>query len=160
MLTASALPESDILDFTVMLQLSEVGFLAGDMGLPNQAIAIFRHLFNIKPEIPHLGVNLALVYARYEKVDEAIEVLTSLRNRFPDNQMVKAVLGMCLVQQAKPGAIELLDEVLAEKSDTDAMNIARSCYDLAKEQRVDTSYEPVTEGLQFFRHYNNQTVNS
>ena len=149
--------DSEILDFTVMLQLSEVGFLAGDMGLPDQAIAIFYNLFKIKPEISHMGVNLALMYARYEKVDDAIEVLISLKNKFPENQMVKAVLGMCLVQQAKPGAIELLDEVLTEKTDSDAMNIARSCYDLAKEQRVDHSYAPVTDGLQFFRHYNNQT---
>lgn len=148
--------ESDILDFTVMLQLSEAGFLAGDMGLPEQAIAIFYHLFKIKPEIPHMGVNLALIYARYEKIDDAIEVLVSLKSKFPENQMVKAVLGMCLVQQAKPGAIELLDEVLTEKTDSDAMNIARSCYDLAKEQQASPAYEPVTDGLQFFRHYNNQ----
>jgi predicted Zn-dependent protease len=150
--------EPEILDFTVMLQLSEVGFLAGDMGLPDQAIAIFYNLFKLKPEIPHMGVNLALVYARYEKIEDAIELLLTLKDKFPQNQMVKAVLGMCLVQQAKPGAIELLDEVLTEKTDSDAMNIARSCYDLAKQQRVDKTCEPVVDGLQFFRHYNNQTA--
>jgi tetratricopeptide (TPR) repeat protein len=137
-----------------MQHLSEAGFLASEMGLPSQAIAIFSALAKIRPDQPHPIINLALVYARYERTDEAVELLQSLLEKFPQQQMVQSVLGMCLVQQEKPEALALLEQVLAQKSDMDAVNVARSCYELARQQQANREYRPPTEGLQFFRHYN------
>jgi tetratricopeptide (TPR) repeat protein len=146
----------EVLTLSAMQHLAEVGFLASEMGLSDQAVAIFSGLAKIRPEQPHSGINLALVYARYDKAEEAIELLQLLQKKFPDNQMVMSVLGVCLVQQEKPGALALLDQVLSRQTDTDAMNVARSCYDLAKQQQAGREHKTPTEGLQFFRHYNHQ----
>ncbi len=134
--------------------LAEAGFLASEMGLSAHAISIFAGLAKLQPDTPHAAINLALVYARYERADEAIDLLQSLHPRFPDHPLLQAVLGVCLTQQERPGALALLDAVLAAGSDVDAVNVARSCIDLARQQQAGRERRTPTEGLQFFRHYN------
>ena len=135
-------------------QLAEAGFLACDMGLPDQAIAIFSGLALIQPTLPHPVMNQAIVHARYDNLDQAVALLLPLLERFPQSQIVKAVLGMFFVQQNDPRAITLLEKVLQSKSDVDAMAVAQSCYALAQQQQASRKLSPPTDGLQFFRHYN------
>lgn len=142
------------LSAVTLSHLAEAGFLACDMGLPDQAISIFSGLALIQPTIPHPILNQAIVNARYEKLDQAIELLLPLSERFPQSQIVKAILGMLFVQQNDPRAISLLEEVIQSKSDVDAIAVAESCYELAQQQQASRKLNPPTEELQFFRHYN------
>ena len=149
--------EKEILP-TTLFQLAEVGFLACDMGLPEQAIAIFSGLARIQPAIPHPVIHQAIVHARYGGVDQAVELLLGLLERFHDSPLVKAMLGMCFVQQEDPRAMALLDEVLQEDSDAEAVAVARSCYELAKQQQADYLFYPAMETLQFFRVVDSRSI--
>jgi|GEM_PF-1653453 len=134
-----------------LFQLVEAGFLACDMGLPEQALAIFSGLARVQPDIPHPVMHQAVVHARYGKVDQAIELLLGLQERFHDSHLVKAMLGMFFVQQEDPRAMALLDEVLEDGTDAEAVAVARSCYELARRQQM--GYLPYSsmESLQYFR---------
>jgi len=135
-----------------LFKLAEAGFLACDMGLPEQALVIFSGLALVQPDIPHPVMHQAVVHARCGRVDQAVELLLELRERFHDSQIVKAMLGMFFVQQEDPRAMALLDEVFEDGTDDEAVAVARSCHDLARRQQFDRLPHPSMEALQYFRN--------
>lgn len=150
--------ENELLPAT-LLQLAEVGFLACDMGLPEQALAIFSGLALIQPAVPHPVIHQAIVHARYARVDQSVELLLGLHERFHDSQIVKAMLGMFFVHQEDPRAMALLNEVLQDGRDAEAVAVARSCYELARKQQADSLLNAAIEELQFFRAVDSRSIN-
>ena len=135
-----------------LFQLAEVGFLACDMGLPEQALVIFSGLAFVQPDIPHPVIHQAVVHARYGRVDQAVELLLGLQERFHDSPIVKAMLGMLFVQQEDLRAMALLDEVLEDGTDAEAVAVARTCHALARSQQESYLPHPSMEALQYFRN--------
>lgn len=142
----------DAISPAALFQLVEAGFLACDMGLPEQALVIFSGLALVQPDIPHPVIHQAIVHARYGRVDQAVELLLALQERFHDSQIVKAMLGMLFVQQEDPRAMVLLDEVLEDGTDAEAVAVARSCHELARKQQAGYLHHPSMEALQYFRN--------
>lgn len=135
-----------------LFQLVEAGFLACDMGLPEQALVIFSGLALVQPDSPHPVIHQAVVHARYGRVDQAVELLLGLQERFHDSQIVKAMLGMLFVEQEDSRAMALLDEVLEDGTDAEAVAVARSCHELARRQQEANLPHPSMEALQYFRN--------
>ena len=150
----------DFQEFSIstLFRFTEVGFLACDMGFPDQALAIFSALAIVQPGIPHHLMNKAIVHGRYGRLDHATKLLFSLLENFPDSQIVKAILGLLLVQQQDARALHYLDEVLNGAADKDAVAVAQSCYDLACQLRDNQTFKPALDDLQFFRHHNNRLL--
>lgn len=145
-------PAVEAITPAALFQLAEAGFLACDMGLPEQALVIFSGLALVQPGIPHPVIHQAVVHARYGRVDQAVELLFGLQERFHDSQIVKAMLGMFFVQQEDPRAMALLDEVLEDGTDVEAVAVARSCHELARSQQAGYLLHPSMDALQYFRN--------
>jgi predicted Zn-dependent protease len=140
-------------DPLLLERLAEIGFLASECGLHDEAEKIFRWMAKVKPGNPSSLIALAMVRARRGSTEQAIEALKHVIADHAESEMAKAVLGMILVQCKQPGALPLFEEVLASAQDHGAVNIANCCIDLAREQK--SNAEPAaTESLEFFRHYN------
>lgn len=147
----------EVLSSDLLHKLSEVGFLASESGLSDDALAICSGLAKLKPELSHLQVKLALIQARSGDIDTAISSLRNVVKKFPQDFMAKAMLGTFLVDvgQNSIEAVDLLEQVIAQDEDLSAIDVARACYELACKQKKETApVSPPTAGLQFFRHYN------
>jgi tetratricopeptide (TPR) repeat protein len=57
------------------------------------AAKVFEKIFSLRPHTPSSYVNLALVYAKMKKFDEAIHVLEQGIERIPDSEILLSRLG-------------------------------------------------------------------
>jgi tetratricopeptide (TPR) repeat protein len=120
----------------VLERLTEVGFLASECGLHDAAQAIFADLIKIKPGNPSPLIGAAMVQARSGGVEQAIEQLQHVVDRYPDSEMAKAMLGTYLVHATRKGALALFEDVLGTGRDSAAVNVARCCFELAQQQEA------------------------
>lgn len=133
----------------------EAGFLACDAGLHSMATVLFADLVKLRTDIPQLAIYQAMALLQCGNVAEAEAVLGVLRQRFPDSQMAKAVFAVCLMLRDDADGARLLEEVLADGSEHDAVEWARLFIEQARRraQPVPTTAVPLEE-LEFFRHFN------
>jgi len=133
----------------------EAGFLACDAGLHSMATALFADLVKLRTDIPQLVIYQAMAHLQCGNVVEAEAVLSALRQRFPDSQMAKAVFAVCRMLLDEPDGAGLLDEVIADGSERDAVEWAQLFVEQARRQSraVPTPALPL-EGMEFFRHFN------
>jgi tetratricopeptide (TPR) repeat protein len=139
----------------VLQMIAEIGFLASEYGLYDDAETIISCLVLARPENPFSSISIAVVYARSGRIQQAIDELKDAIVRFPDSEMAKALLGAFLVQAKQDGALELFNSVLETKRDRGALNIVECCMDLAKKLAKEKSENRIdSDSLEFFRHYN------
>lgn len=133
----------------------EAGFLACDAGLHTMATALFAELVKLRTDVPQLGIYQAMACLQCGELERAEAVLTDLRQRFPDSQMAKAVLAVCGVWRERADALHLLEEVLADGSEPDAVEWALLFVEQAR-RHVRPATKPALslEGMEFFRHFN------
>ncbi len=141
------------LDPLLLERLAEAGFLASECGMHEEAATLFRCMAQLKPGNPSPLIALAMALARAGSGEQAIEELKLVIAQHPDSEMAKAVLGMIMVQRKQSGALELFEEVFASAKDKNAINVANSCIELAREQNTETK-QTASESLEFFRYYN------
>ncbi|MDR1458176.1 MAG: HrpB1 family type III secretion system apparatus protein, partial [Puniceicoccales bacterium] len=108
--------------------LMDIGYVATGCGLKSNAECIFDALISARPssELPLIG--LAVVKMSFGQVSEASKILTeSVAKINPDSQLAKAFFGLLLKQiGSRQESEKVLNEVLDNNSDEDAVNLARS----------------------------------
>jgi predicted Zn-dependent protease len=141
------------LDPVLLERLAETGFLATEFGMDEHAEKIFRCLVKLRPAHPSPLIALAMVRARRGAMNEAIADLQALVANRPECEMAKAVLATMLVHERRPGALQLCEEVLRNEVDRSAVDVVRTCVDLAREQEKQSAPSG-PESLEYVRHYN------
>ncbi|MDR2664492.1 MAG: hypothetical protein LBB14_03145 [Puniceicoccales bacterium] len=108
--------------------LMAMGYVACGQGRPSQAATIFDGIAAVRPnsELPLIG--LAIAQINLGKLTLACETLVERAARLnPDNQLVKTVAAMVFRMSGAMEASDLLlDEVIANGSDSCATEFARS----------------------------------
>jgi predicted Zn-dependent protease len=144
------------LDPLLLERLAETGFLATEFGLDQHAERIFRCLAKLFPGRLSPLIGLAVAHARIGLLNEAIGELRELLASRPECDIAKAVLATMLVHGQQPGALQLCEDVLANDTDPGAVDVVRTCIDLARRQEAEPA-AVTSESLEFFRHYNSRT---
>lgn len=99
--------------------LTEIGFIAPQLGEPNVALTIFNALQLCRPkdDFPYLG--LATTYLSTGKYEEAIQIMEKALCQHPDSPEVKSLLAMALkFVQRNHEADRLLAEVIQSKGNS------------------------------------------
>lgn len=140
-------------DPLLLERLAEVGFLATEFGLHEQAERIFQCFAQLKPGKPSPLVALALMQAHRGRMSEAIAAIRGVIERHPDSELARAVLGTMLIHIKDPAGYELLEDVIARGNDHGAVSVATSYLELQRGQPepVET---PAAAAVEYFRHYN------
>ncbi|MDR0727585.1 MAG: hypothetical protein LBF26_01665 [Puniceicoccales bacterium] len=111
----------------VLQLLMQVGYVACGHGAPSLAKVIFEGTAAVRPnsELPLIG--LAFAYIHMGKLTLACDILANRAAAInPDNQIVKAVAAMIFRMSGEFKASDmLLDEVIADGTDPQAMEFAR-----------------------------------
>ena len=144
-------------DPLLLERLAEVGFLATEFGLHEQAERIFQCFALLKPGKPSPQIALALMQAHRGRMPEAIAAIRDVIERHPDSELARAVLGTMLIHIKDPAGYELLEDVIARGQDQGAVSVATSYLDLQREQPAPvatSSSSTTTTTIEFFRHYN------
>jgi tetratricopeptide (TPR) repeat protein len=98
-----------------------------------EAEQAFREILKNMPDSPEAYVNLAIVQARQNAFDRAIETLSQGVTRLPDSEIILVRLGHTYLVSGKPGkALETMDRVLAmNPRHFDALTIRAGILDAA-----------------------------
>ncbi|MDR1456744.1 MAG: hypothetical protein LBI34_01655 [Puniceicoccales bacterium] len=111
----------------VLQLLMQVGYVACGHGFPSLAKVIFEGIAAVRPnsELPLIG--LAFSYIHIGKLTSACDILVNQAARInPNNQTIKAVAAMIFRISGEFKASDtLLDEVIADGTDPQAMEFAR-----------------------------------
>lgn len=136
-------------------RLIEAGFLASDAGFHSMATDLFANLMKLRPHVPQFAIFQSMALLRWGRIEQAETLLMGVRQRFPDSQMAKAVHGTCRMLLDNSDGIALLEEVIANPNEPDAVAWARlfAGHTRSKSAHVKAPVASV-EGLQFFRHFN------
>ncbi|MET0533998.1 MAG: HrpB1 family type III secretion system apparatus protein [Steroidobacter sp.] len=140
-------------DPLLLERLAEVGFLATEFGLHQQAELIFQCFAQLKPGKASPHIALALMQAHRGRMPEAIAAVRDVIERHPDSELARAVLGTMLIHVKDPAGYELLEEVIARGTDHGAVSVATSYLDLQREQPAPIETPPAV-AVEYFRHYN------
>jgi predicted Zn-dependent protease len=140
-------------DPLLLERLAETGFLATEFGLDHQAEFIFRHLIRLRPGKSSPRIALAMVEARCGRMHSAIEQLRQLMEEYPDLELARAVLGTMLLHVGEPGALQLLEDIVARSEDPGAVSVAASCIEQAQAEQARAS-DKEHAALEFHRHHN------
>jgi hypothetical protein len=141
------------LDPLLLERLAETGYLASECGMDQQAERIFACLAMMSPGKASPLIGLAIVHSRRGLVDQAISELRAVVAQHPDHEMARAILGAMLAHSRQAGALKMLEGIMAKGKDQAAVEVARSCVELAREQETE-SKSVNSESLEYFRHYN------
>jgi len=144
------------LDLDVVRRLAEVGFLASECGLAEEAEEIFSHLVTAREGSKEPArIALAIAYAKCGRMARAVEELRDIVEVFPESSFAKALLGELLVITEAEGALALLESVLEADDDPVAVGLASDCVELAHEQRAKRSSsrpkESIGKGRRLFK---------
>jgi len=86
---------------------------------------ILRAMKAYRDDLPHPGTYLALCQISQGRLREALEELEAVREKFPDFQMGKVLLGIAHRDAGKPGWRRLLQEVIDEGREEYAVKLAQ-----------------------------------
>jgi predicted Zn-dependent protease len=99
--------------------LTEIGFIAPQLGQPKVALTIFHALLLCRPDKDFPYIGLATTYIGMSKHTEAIALLEKTLLQHPDSLEVKTLLAMALkFNQRNNEADRLLTEVLHTQKDS------------------------------------------
>jgi Bacterial type III secretion protein (HrpB1_HrpK) len=140
-------------DPILLERIAEVGFLATEFGLHQQAERIFLCFAKLKPGKPAPQIALALMQAHRGRMPEAIAAIREVIEHHPTSELARAVLGTMLIHVKDPAGHELLEDVIARGIDSGAVSVATSYLELQHSQPAPAETVPAT-AVEFFRHYN------
>lgn len=140
-------------DPLLLERLAEVGFLATEFGMHQQAERIFQCFAQLKPGKPSPHIALALMQAHRGRMPEAIAAIRDVIEHYPDSELARAVLGTMLIHIKDPAGYELLEDVIARGNDHGAVSVATSYLELQREQPAHVEAPPAS-AVEYFRHYN------
>lgn len=104
--------------------LLQVALLGTEIGETARATEIAETLQELRPDLPHASVVLAMNDYYTGKKDEGIRALESTLVRFPDSQLTKAMLAVCLQNAGRSGWQQMLESVIDDGRDEYAIGLA------------------------------------
>lgn len=104
--------------------LLQVALLGTELGETARATEIAETLEELRPDLPHASVVLAMNDFYAGKKDEGIRALDFTLARFPDSQLAKAMLAVCLQNAGRSGWQQMLESVIEDGRDGYAIGLA------------------------------------
>ena len=111
-----------------------VALLGVDIGENRLGEEIVEALIELRPDLPHAQVSLAIAKVRAGATEDGVSHLQRTLSQFPDNQMCKAMLGVFMRSLGRPGWQALLEAVIDDGRDECAIEFA--CTALGREKAV------------------------
>jgi tetratricopeptide (TPR) repeat protein len=115
---------SDIVPGSVYRTLLQFALLGTEIGQIDSALEIAQVLKELRPDLPHAGIVLAMSDFAAGREDQGIRSLENTLSVFPDSQLAKAMLAVCLQSANRGGWQELLEAVVADGRDEHAVGLA------------------------------------
>jgi predicted Zn-dependent protease len=115
---------SDLLPGSVYRTLLQFALLATEIGLLPPALVIAQTLQELRPDMPHASIVVAMSDFADGRKDQAIRTLENTLSTFPDSQLAKAMLAVCLQSTGRGGWQELLESVVEDGRDEHAVGLA------------------------------------
>ncbi len=107
--------------YRILLQVALLGTEIGEIA---HATEIAETLQELRPDLPHASVVLAMNDFYAGKKDDGIRALESTLGRFPDSQLSKAMLAVCLQNVGRSGWQQMLESVIEDGRDEYAIGLA------------------------------------
>jgi len=137
-----------------LMLIGDIGLLASYCNLHDKAESIYSRLSQARPESPFPLICLAMVRARSGRVKEAVEQLKSIVEKFPENDLAKAFLGVYMIESKQKGVLKIFDQILASGKDTAAINLVNCFMEMARDLEKTQSDTEISSTLEVFRHHN------
>ena len=126
--------------YRALLQAAMVGT---QMGETSWAIDIAEALAELRPDLAHAQIVVAMSDYCAGRKDDAIHRLGNLAQAFPDDQLSKAMLAMCMQNTGRPGWQALLESVIDDGRDEHAVGMA--CALLGRANEAPNASVPVIQ---------------
>ena len=123
--------------YRVLLQFALLGTEIGKVSL---AMDIAKTLSELAPNLPHAPIVLAMNEFAAGRQDAGIRSLEQILKKFPESQLGKAMLAVCLQNTGRAGWQELLESVIDDGRDEHAIGLA--CALLGREHQSAASISP------------------
>jgi hypothetical protein len=107
--------------YRVLLQTAMLGTEMAESAL---AIEIAEALAALRPDLPHACIVLAMSEFCAGRKDAGVHELETTLVRFPDSQLCKAMLAVCMQDTGRQGWQALLESVIEDGRDEYAMRMA------------------------------------
>lgn len=107
--------------YRLLLQIALLGAEVGDAAATLQIAEVLQHA---RPDLPHARAVLAMGHLNQGHRDEAVRELESTLQAFPDFQLGKALLGVCMKVGGHTGWQHHLDAVIDDGRDEFAVGMA------------------------------------
>ena len=107
--------------YRVLLQVALLGTEIGEIAL---SMDIAETLADLRPDLPHASIVLAMSDFSAGRKDEGVHRLQDTLIKFPDTQLGKAMLAVCLQNSGRPGWQPLLEAVIEDGRDEYAVGLA------------------------------------
>ena len=109
---------------TTYRTLLQFALLGSELGESDAADEIAVSLQALRPDLPHACIVLAMNKFSKGRQDDAVRELEESVKKFPDNQLGKAMLAVCLQNSNRTGWQHLLESVIDDGKDPHAMGLA------------------------------------
>jgi hypothetical protein len=129
------------IDVRITRLLLEVGVLASYEGLEAEGEAIVRSVAVYRDDVPQPGACLVAAFYFQKRYGEAIDEGKALLRKFPNSQIVKALMGVAMFESGLRDWDAPLKEVVEDGRDEWAINLARST--LGYEHKFQGAGQPV-----------------
>lgn len=101
-----------------------ISLLASEIGAVALARQIAEQLVELRPDLPHAATVLGMCLFQVGQRREGLRSLQDTAAAFPDYQMGKAMLGVCMVETGETGWQDLLEAVIEDGRDEHAVALA------------------------------------
>ena len=107
--------------YRVLLQIALLGI---EVGEAPSAVLISQSLAELRPDLPHAEIVISMHEFSSGKREPGIQRLQEILFKFPDSQLGKAMLAVCLEIVGRPGWQNLMESVIQDGSDEYAVGLA------------------------------------
>lgn len=117
-----------LISIDIARTMAHVALLATWEGDSVAAERIFSALQAAIPKEPNIRICLAMVLACQDKYAESISILKEVLHEEPGNISAKSMLGFVMFSTGESGWQTLLNEVIADGSDSSAVELAQEIF--------------------------------
>lgn len=115
-----------MIDDKLLKMLADIGFMASSAGLPKNAFAILNGIEKARPDSALPSIGFAMEFMNRKRHQEALDILhKDGLTKEPDNDAVKAFIGMGLMLAGRNKESEDTLEALLESDDLIAATMAK-----------------------------------
>jgi len=117
-------PQVETVPGSVYRVLLQFALLGTEIGKVSLAMDIAETLSELCPNLPHASIVLAMNEFAVGRQDAGIRSLEQTLKKFPNSQLGKAMLAVCLENTGRAGWRELLESVIDDGRDEHAIGLA------------------------------------